>query len=379
MIPKNIRQIGEGDSSRRVYIEDYVITFLKQIQKKLSGSSRSVSLYGNIFEENGITYVIVKGASAPSDKEKYFKDAAVVGQAVIMRDSGGLGKLAQMSGMLSPDAPGRSVYYEIRENDLEDLQSHRNDIFECSSLFFLERGKLEPLKTYYLFYEKNDPMQEYLIEWNSKGQELKTENAGDNAVSTFRKNYYEKQEFFMQKKLMAYFYALSCFMLIISCVIGISMINSYGKMKNLETAMSHLAMAISEQRLPDAETAQQTDNPAVTAWTREEPRYDAAIETEVQPVTDQTENAVQENGDETGTAVGQETDRPTEEAQDAVTVQQQAVETVSGQVYVVQEGDTLADISRKFYNTNQKVDEICNKNNIKDPNKIVMGEKIILP
>ena len=34
-IPKNIRQIGSNDSSKKVYIEDYVLTHLKK--KKMFG------------------------------------------------------------------------------------------------------------------------------------------------------------------------------------------------------------------------------------------------------------------------------------------------------------------------------------------------------
>lgn len=361
MIPKNIRQIGEGESSRKVYIEDYVITFLKQVQKKLSGTSRSVSLYGNIFENNGNTYVIVKGAMAAGDTPgDYFQDCMLVGQAVVMRESAGLGKLADSADILSSNNGKQSIYYEIRENDSDDEKTHKNDIFESSNLFFLERGKLEPLRTYYLFYEKNDAMQEYLIEWNTKDSADNKESTRDNAVSTFRKNYYEKQEYFMQKKISAYFYVLSTFMLIVSCVIGVSMINSYEKMKNLEAAMSHLTVVMNEQKLPDT--------------TMELPQASAPLPVE------NDEETEEETAEEAASDSPKETSQQESEGlQDDGVQEAVAAQDVSGQVYIVQEGDTLANISRKFYNTNQRVDEICVINNIADPNKIVMGEKIILP
>lgn len=48
-------------------------------------------------------------------------------------------------------------------------------------------------------------------------------------------------------------------------------------------------------------------------------------------------------------------------------------------LYTVKYGDTLADISVKYYGTLDKVEEICELNQIDDANMIVPGEKIVLP
>ena len=42
--------------------------------------------------------------------------------------------------------------------------------------------------------------------------------------------------------------------------------------------------------------------------------------------------------------------------------------------YIVQPGDTLSALSKKFKCT---VEEVCKWNNIKDPNKIDIGQKLI--
>ena len=47
--------------------------------------------------------------------------------------------------------------------------------------------------------------------------------------------------------------------------------------------------------------------------------------------------------------------------------------------YQVQKGDSLIAISRRFYGTDEKVIEICRLNNIKDPNQIQPGQNILLP
>ena len=48
-------------------------------------------------------------------------------------------------------------------------------------------------------------------------------------------------------------------------------------------------------------------------------------------------------------------------------------------VYIVKNGDTLADICQKYYGNLDKVEEICELNDIIDQDEIWVGEKIVLP
>jgi len=47
-----------------------------------------------------------------------------------------------------------------------------------------------------------------------------------------------------------------------------------------------------------------------------------------------------------------------------------------GQVYIVKSGDTLYGIAKKF---GVSVDDLVKANNIKDPNKLSIGDKLIIP
>ena len=48
-------------------------------------------------------------------------------------------------------------------------------------------------------------------------------------------------------------------------------------------------------------------------------------------------------------------------------------------VYIVEQGDTLAIISRKMYGDVNHVDAICRMNGITDGNLIYVGQKLLLP
>jgi LysM repeat protein len=56
-------------------------------------------------------------------------------------------------------------------------------------------------------------------------------------------------------------------------------------------------------------------------------------------------------------------------------------EKKAGRTYVVQSGDTLFSISRKFYKSPKRWKEIleANRKNIRDPKKLTVGEKLVIP
>jgi len=53
----------------------------------------------------------------------------------------------------------------------------------------------------------------------------------------------------------------------------------------------------------------------------------------------------------------------------------------AGQTYVVQSGDTLFSISRKFYNSPKRWKQIleANKKNIRDPKDLTIGQTLVIP
>ena len=56
-LPKNIRQIGERDDIVRVYVEDYVNTYLKRLFPVGGQDLRAGLLLGNTEEHNSTPYL----------------------------------------------------------------------------------------------------------------------------------------------------------------------------------------------------------------------------------------------------------------------------------------------------------------------------------
>ena len=61
-LPKNITQIGETNPNCKVYVEDYVISYIKQLNRHAGDKEMAVALYGNRKEEAGVTYLFLYGA-----------------------------------------------------------------------------------------------------------------------------------------------------------------------------------------------------------------------------------------------------------------------------------------------------------------------------
>ncbi|MFT3984772.1 MAG: LysM domain-containing protein [Lachnospiraceae bacterium] len=178
-------------------------------------------------------------------------------------------------------------------------------------------------------------------------EELPEEASMDQVVYHFREIMKQKKQLAGQKRVTGLLCAVSMVLFILSVAISVATMNSYEKMKQMETALQ----AISEGM--ERTLAQST--PAT------EPLPEAAVEE---------------------TAVAAAVEEPSLEAPALEEKEEQVVYIVEDQQtdsYIVQEGDTLAKISRMFYQTDNRVDEICELNDINDKDKILCGQELQLP
>lgn len=167
-VPKNIHQIGENTSSRKIYIEDYVMTSLKKKPEDENSIKYGV-LLGEIKRAKGNTYVFVKGlvetreviensiifnddiwASIYKDIKKYFEGLEIIGWFVsvpytVQNDMSSIQKIH-----LDNFAGNDKVCY------LSDRTEHEDGFFAYDT------GGLKKQPGYYIFYEKNEKMKKYL-------------------------------------------------------------------------------------------------------------------------------------------------------------------------------------------------------------------------
>lgn len=95
-LPSIVKQVGNITGQTRVYIEDYVSTYLNEMKKNNEGSSVRVALYGHASRADGNRYYFIYGASCVVEelengreqeqiKEEYFKDFDLIGYVNIYK------------------------------------------------------------------------------------------------------------------------------------------------------------------------------------------------------------------------------------------------------------------------------------------------------
>ena len=67
-LPKNVKQVGEVEKERKLYIEDYVITYLQQLTKNTEGTKTAVFL-GERKVQKDCHYLFISGILEIEDSE----------------------------------------------------------------------------------------------------------------------------------------------------------------------------------------------------------------------------------------------------------------------------------------------------------------------
>lgn len=359
-LPKNIRQIGEIDSKKKIYIEDYVVTWLHQLCSGEDVIPKAAVLLGEVRQSEGVRYLFVSGALEIEDltisgngisfteeewtsiyerMKKYFDSREIVGWFL-----GVNGFSLNITGDILKahidNFAGNDKLFMMYEN------AEKEDGF-----FLFENGDLVRQPGFYIYFEKNPEMQEYMIIRNQGKKSVEEEeNISDHAAREFRTVIRDKQELRDQKKVMSFMYAASTFLVMIVLVMGITMVNNYDKMQNMEASLQVISNSVTNRNNENEQNYS----------TEEKSTSDGQV-----PV-DNVDAGIQKKN-EKKEADKKETDKKTADSKSV------------SKSYIVKDGDTLVSISKKFYGNDKMVKKICDKNNLDNGDKIFTGQKLILP
>ena len=221
---------------------------------------------------------------------------------------------------------------------------------------------------HYTYYEKNPCMQNYMISSRKKNGAYPTETVEDRAAQDFRNLVRKRGEHQKGRKAGSLMYAASACLVLVLIVMGVSLINSFNRMQSVQNTLNSLAGET------DNIEARETSGTA-TAVTEEQTGSGQDGQASDSAEDDSTD-VLQDAADAKGA------DRVSQTTSDADTNGQaisSSGENGSDGVYIVEEGDTLAIISKKMYGDLSHVDAICKMNGIENGNLIYVGQKLILP
>ena len=326
-LPKNVRQIGNVSDNPKIYVEDYVDTYLNQLREKAKEQPVGVILAGEVLELEDEKAVFVSGAvqmQELSEKDgkleigqdvmkhmkeeaaQYFPESHIVGWGIVEEGN--------------PMSRNREVKkIQEREFGQEGSLFLWKNAREQDEIFYAYKfGELMQIGGHYIYYEKNPEMQNYMINTRKENGVTPSEVVEDRAAKNFRSAVREKIEYKEQHQSSAFAYITSAVLVLIVLVIGITTVNNFDKMKAVQNSLETLSETVGGGQA-DAKTRTET---AETA------------------------------------SDGQLSDQD---------------------FYVVQKGETLAEISQKLYGDTSHVKAICKMNGLSDGNLIYIGQKLLLP
>ena len=171
-LPKNIRQIGLPGEEYRIYIEDYVYTFLKKTAEKKEEKGSVAVFAGEIKWADGKEYLFVKGAVLLETRE-CTEEHVEIEDAAWQKLHEEMEKYFPGQEIAGWFMTGKGLTMEVGEN----LQRIHLKYFggekvlmlmepvESEEAFFLyENGQMMRQNGYYIYYEKNPCMQTYMLE-----------------------------------------------------------------------------------------------------------------------------------------------------------------------------------------------------------------------
>lgn len=396
-LPKNITQIGEADKHCRVYVEDYVVSYIKQMNGMAQNKDIAIALYGRRTTENGVAYLFAYGSaklnflqkpvrhlSQAQEQEieklrkKYFPEMAFLGYQILNGEMVEGFRICEQE--ICRYVAGYAQFYEKNDSMLAYMLENRGEEAEPEKV---DQEKYEVVKKR---QEERRQRQESGHASRAAGHTENTSVEYRRAAATRRKepdNIIPMPTVGLRRMKMA---ATGVFVLL--CVMALALMRQENTGESLEETARQAMSSLMEQKLPDAVEEQNQVSTLVAedkleaalrqennAMAENEP---ATAETTV-PETVVTETAVEDTTEVTEEPQPEATPEPTPEVTAEPEASQTQATVAQPTAYTIKKGDTLIGISLRNYGSNTKVSEICALNGITDPDDIKIGQEILLP
>lgn len=385
--PKNIKQIGDVSSDKKIYIEDYAFTYINSIAYNSPQEEQAGVLLGELAKEGNERCVFVKGVIKAalgdtsdtgiyfneniwnkiySDTEKYFPDLSVVGWFAVMPEvtDERMARLKKLH--LDNFAGNMKTLYLV---DTAEKEEH---------FYLYENGTLKRQKGYVCFYERNYEMQEYMLE---RSEKKSCEDASDDRViRNIRNVIREKEELKEQRKSGSFMYGVSAFLVVVIIVIGINLMNNYEKMRRLNQSVDNLMNQLegNERGGQDGDDNGVHDSEASGDISVDGNAIKVnRLSGDVYPLEENSTSDKTERETVSDNNAASETTQAISESETDASVS--SVKTDSYSMYTVKQGDTLMGICKRYYGTTTKYQEVMQYNGLDDSDMLYIGQQIKLP
>ena len=438
-LPDNIRQVGSVAKNRKIYIEDYVTSYIAQLVRDKKKDYAQAVLLGRVERKNGNTSIYISGAVHIDEKfpeensafsnetwevlyediKKYFDGLEVVGWARCVDEA--------------TEEQVDDVIAYIHQNQFSgsDKLLLLYDTLDKEMYFYVRsHGRMQWQSGYYIYYEKNEAMKNYRLDHQKVISE--EQQYEDTVLEGVRKKMAKHEQ--ERAKRTAYVIggigviAATALLFLVA-----TMQNNAAKIQELETTIEAMTGSMTgkndsadtkkdavetnfqitgamegdgtNDRKNERTTPNLTDGQGVTTnlgddesngntipglYGEDDTLTNAGsngVTAENEEKSPSQENQNQEEVPDVSDTVddtngGNISDKETSQDGNNSTKndKSQAVEASSilG-YYTVKKGDTLSQISCDFYQSVEYTELICKANNIRDVDTIFEGQVLVMP
>lgn len=355
-LPKNIRQIGAPNGNRRIYIEDYVMTYLNQLANPNSTFARGAILVGESVKGANGEVVFISGALAAQNLELDLEESIFDGETwsyIYQEVKTYFPDLEVVGWFLSRMGFSTAVNDMIVKIHMDNFAGpdkvlYIMDALEGEDAFYMMDGEgLRRQSGYYIYYARNEAMQNFMIA--SKGdvepnETNEVEQRDEAVMRNYKKIMEERAKNARIERINRRLSAICSGLVVAVLGLGVAVFSNYQMLEKMEDKLIENGVIISEENGVEY-LAEQTKS--------------EGKETEVQ----KTAETDAESGNEENVSSGK-------------------VRSAAGnfpQYYTVQDGDTLSSISFKMYNSVGYVAELMEANGLGEADDIHEGDRILIP
>ncbi len=413
-LPKNITQIGEADKSCKIYMEDYVVSYVKQMNRFAEDKEIAIALYGKCSVEQELAYYFIYGACKLDFLQREVKHLSQAQNQEIERF--------------------RRKYFQ--ECEFVGYLILNGEMVE--GVHIAEPGGCRYVKGYACFYEKNDGMLAYMLdnrmedtppevvdqekyEEVRKRQEERKVDYEEQQESKSVKTTQQRSSSEIEKHMRGMRFAAAS-MFVLLCLVSVVTFQSDGVGDEFGSKLKKLLRGMDFTSTQEENTLSVMNNDAVNTLVAEEQLAEAIRQENTQTsqnvgsagevVPAQNDNVVNPTQEPASVEAQQVTPQPqvTPNPQPTEVPTQPPVATEIPQVtpqpelepvstpvptqeptptlvqsqqvhstYIIRSGDTLIGISSSLYGSDKYVTDICELNKISNPDNIQIGQKILLP
>lgn len=424
-LPKNIHQIGSGDTKCHIYIEDKVSGFLKLLPENKMDIRYGV-LLGNVKFSKGEMYAFIRAAVEVRD---------VLDNMVLFGDDVWTGIYDDIKRYYHGEKiiGWYTSIEEFRERDLFQMRKIHLDHFAGNDKLYLNinreeseedfyiysAGELQKVLCYHIYYEKNPDLERYIFETHydfapgRKSVEVKTDSVQEKKKKLemmeqekekediYKEDYKEeigktahreeeiatrenkiKKESQVYRRLFSFSGKAASVFVIGGLLLTLGVMNKRGQLDNLSMEIKEVVAGIMNK--PD--TLQKDDIVLLDDWTEEDGEASAVDgEAVTNRENDTTGADVKEETTAENESAGETTTEEQTTASEQTTAETQAATQDASILpentkrYEIKKGDTLYGICRNLYGNTDNIEVIMELNHLDSADSITYGKTLIVP